>query len=83
MRKIIGAGVAVILAATLAGCAPANRPATDGSSYAENDPISFTIVTKTLSDGVILECAYITDTNGRSGFQCNWEGVNAERERNR
>ncbi len=82
MRKLIGAGVAVILAATLAGCAPAvdSRP---GEVPDYDDPKSLTIVTKTLSDGVILECAYITDTTGRSGFQCNWEGVNAERERNR
>lgn len=39
------------------------------------------ILTKTLSDGVILECAYVTDVGGRAGFDCNWEGVTAERER--
>lgn len=77
MRKFISAGVAVILAATLAGCS--------ARSYDENaesnEPRGMSILTKTLSDGVILECAYVTDTQGRSGFDCNWEGVTAERNR--
>jgi hypothetical protein len=78
MRKFIGAGVAVILAATLAGCSRSYDPTQDS-----NEPAGMSIITKVLSDGVILECAYITDIGGRSGFECNWEGVTAERERNR
>lgn len=78
MRKAISAGVAVILAVTLAGCSKA--PSGNGDDMEENDPSAFTIVTKTLSDGVILECAYIIDRGGRSGFECNWENVTEERE---
>lgn len=77
MRKIISAGVAVILAATLAGCARAY----DENTTELNQSKGMSILKKTLSDGVILECAYITDTGGRAGFDCNWEGVTAERER--
>lgn len=75
MRKLISAGVAVILAATLAGCASRTYDETQDS----NEPQGMSILTKVLSDGVILECAYVTDTNGRAGFDCNWEGVTAER----
>jgi hypothetical protein len=78
MRKLISAGVAVILAATLAGCAPARTGSDDTS-----DPVGYgevEILTKTLSDGRILECAYIFDRGDRSGFDCNWEGVTAQRE---
>lgn len=77
MRKIIGS-VAVILAAALAGCAPtSNGPIMQKVS---ENPSEFTVLTNTLSDGVTLECAYIKDVNGRSGFDCNWEGVTVERE---
>ena len=79
MRKLISAGVAVILAAALAGCAPAGGY--DSTNENVNEPPGMSILTKTLSDGVILECAYVSDTNGRAGFDCNWEGVSAERER--
>lgn len=77
MRKLIGAGAAVFLAVALAGCTSYSSK-TDGE-LPENPPQALTIITKTLSDGTILECAYITDTDGRSGFDCNWEGVTAER----
>lgn len=75
LRKLISAGVAVILAATLAGCSRVYDETKDS-----NEPSGMSIITKTLSDGVILECAYITDIGGRSGFECNWEGVTAQRE---
>lgn len=80
MRKLINAGVAVILAATLAGCSARDY---DSENENVNEPKGMSILTKTLSDGVILECAYVTDTGGRAGFDCNWEGVTAERERAR
>lgn len=80
MRKLISAGVAVILAATLAGCATRGNYDETQDNYREPDGMS--ILTKTLSDGVELECAYVTDSGGRAGFDCNWEGVTAERERN-
>lgn len=79
MRKLISAGVAVILAATPAGCAA--RGEYDGTQDNPREPAGMSILTKTLSDGVILECAYVTDVGGRAGFDCNWEGVAAERER--
>lgn len=74
MRKLIGAGVAVILAATLAGCASPRTSTEREVDSSEN----IEIVTKVLSDGVILECAY-SRTYG--GFDCNWEGVTVEREK--
>lgn len=81
MRKLISAGVAVILAATLAGCS-ASRDY-DPSNEEVLEPKGMSILEKTLSDGVILECAYVRDSGGRAGFDCNWEGVTAARERAR
>jgi uncharacterized protein YceK len=80
MRKIISAGVAVVLAATLAGCA-STRNDYSPTEETVKTPNGLVILEKTLDDGAILECAWVTETDGRSGFDCNWEGVTAERAR--
>ena len=76
VRKLISSGVAVIMAATLAGCASRTY---DETADSNEEPTGMSILTRVLSDGDILECAYVRNVKGGVGFDCNWEGVTAER----
>lgn len=79
IRKIGATSAGAFLALALVACAPAyDEPTVKTTS--DGQSVDITILTKTLSDGSKLECAWVRDTDSRSGFQCNWEWVNRQRE---